>query len=147
MLISPFLPYNSSLFLLVSFFVFVLCRHKSFVNVNITYVAGLSPFLSLSSLSTTIFSHHCHHHGPAKLFYFFPSPAPPSPSSFLSLLYLNPLSPFLSLSHPILNRPNSILAPSLSTLLQSTNHTLSHPSLPSSPFNGIPWREYEKKSY
>ena len=62
MLISSFLPYISSLFL-VSFFFFVLCRRKSFVNVNITYVAGLSPSLSL--FLTVIFFHHCHHHGSA----------------------------------------------------------------------------------
>ena len=48
MLISSFPPHLSSLFLLVSFFFFVLCRHKSFVNVNITYVAGSSPSLYLS---------------------------------------------------------------------------------------------------
>ena len=134
MLISSFLPYISSLFLLVSIFFFVLCRHKSFVNVNMTYVTGsLSFSLSLSIFLAIIFSHHCHHHGPVQ-----PSPSPTL--AFLSLLSLYPFSPFVSPSHPILNHPNSILALSLSTPPPPTHNHL--PSL--SSFSSLPTARVRK---
>ena len=91
------------LFFPVSFLFFVLYRHKSFVNVNITYVAGLSPSLYLSLLSLLLLPLP---YGPVQLFtsllafslLTFPLPLLPLHISFSTVL--TPFSPLLSCPLP-----------------------------------------------
>ena len=93
---------------LSSFLFLLLYRHKSFVNanVNITYVAGLSPSLSL--FLTIIFFHHRHYPvqpftPPSRLFspYFLFTP------SFPSYIFLTPFSTILIPFSPFLSPPST----------------------------------------
>ena len=98
------------------------------MNVNITYVAGSFTSLSLSlSFSSTIAT-------TTALINLSPSP---TPRVFSLYFPFTPSTP----SYLFLNRPNSILAFSLSTPNPPTiNQSAFLPSLP----HGIPRREYEK---
>ena len=128
MLISSFLPYISPLFLFCSLQTQIVCEREHNLCSWIISLS-LSLFLSL----TIILFRHCHYHGPVQLSTF-----PPSPSPFLSLLSLYPFSPFISLSHSILNCPNFILTP----------HTHNHNHLPFlSPTPTESLNESTKKSY
>ena len=115
------------------FFLLLLYRHKSFVNVNITYVAGLSPSLYVFSLSSSSaiatttallnFSFSFHLLPPSlhlpRLFslYFLITPSIPS------YLFLTPFSTILIPFSPFLSPPP--------TFLQSTNQPISlSPFLP-----------------